>query len=216
MHEDGRSAADRLKVQEIELEMLRRGAGRAILLLHGFDTVDAEAPFLDRLARRGEVIAPSAPGFGHTPRPENFDTVYDLVHLYLALSRRCRRTRRRARALVWRLARGRGRGCLQPPDRQADPGRPGRHQDQRPRDAGHPRHLQQVARRGAAPQLARPRPLRPRLQRDVGRGAGRACAQPRGALSLCVASLYVQPAIAALARRIACLPWCCGARATAW
>lgn len=80
-------AADRLTVQGIELEVLRRGAGRPILLLHGFDTVDPEAPFLDRLARRGEVIAPSAPGFGNTPRPENFDTVYDLVHLYLAVLR---------------------------------------------------------------------------------------------------------------------------------
>ncbi len=80
-------AADRLTVQGIELEVLRRGAGRPILLLHGFDTVDPEAPFLDRLARHGEVVAPSAPGFGNTPRPENFDTVYDLVHLYLAVLR---------------------------------------------------------------------------------------------------------------------------------
>jgi pimeloyl-ACP methyl ester carboxylesterase len=77
-------AADRLSVQGIELEALRRGAGRPILLLHGFDTIDAEAPFLDRLARHGEVIAPSSPGFGNSPRPKDFDTVYDLVHLYLA------------------------------------------------------------------------------------------------------------------------------------
>ncbi len=43
------------------------------------------APYLDLLARHAEVIAPSSPGFGHSPRPEDFDTVYDLVHLYLAL-----------------------------------------------------------------------------------------------------------------------------------
>lgn len=77
-------AADRLTVQGIELEVLRRGAGRPILLLHGFDTVDPRAPFLDRLADYGEVIAPSSPGFGNSPRPKDFDTVYDLVHLYLA------------------------------------------------------------------------------------------------------------------------------------
>ena len=77
-------AADRLTVQGIELEVLRRGAGRPILLLHGFDTVDPQAPLLDRLAHYGEVIAPSSPGFGNSPRPKDFDTVYDLVHLYLA------------------------------------------------------------------------------------------------------------------------------------
>jgi pimeloyl-ACP methyl ester carboxylesterase len=80
----GRRAADRLTVQGIELEVLRRGAGRPILLLHGFDTVDPTAPFLDALARHGEVVAPSSPGFGDSRRPPDFDTVYDLVHLYLA------------------------------------------------------------------------------------------------------------------------------------
>jgi pimeloyl-ACP methyl ester carboxylesterase len=78
-------AADRLTVQGIELEVLRRGGGHPILLLHGFDTIDAEAPFLDRLARHGELVAPSSPGFGNSPRPQDFDTVYDLVHLYLAV-----------------------------------------------------------------------------------------------------------------------------------
>lgn len=74
----------KLTIAGIELEVLRRGRGRRMLLLHGFDTIDAEAPFLDLLARHGEILAPSAPGFGHSPRPEDFDTVYDLVHLYLA------------------------------------------------------------------------------------------------------------------------------------
>jgi pimeloyl-ACP methyl ester carboxylesterase len=78
-------AADRLLVQGIELEVLRRGGGRPILLLHGFDTVDPQAPFLETLARHGEIIALSAPGFGKSPRPKDFDTVYDLVHLYLAV-----------------------------------------------------------------------------------------------------------------------------------
>jgi pimeloyl-ACP methyl ester carboxylesterase len=75
---------ERLRVQGIELEVLRRGSGRPIVLLHGFQTVDRRAPFLELLARHGEVIAPSSPGFGQSPRPKDFDTVYDLVHLYLA------------------------------------------------------------------------------------------------------------------------------------
>lgn len=76
---------DRLMVHGIELDVLRRGSGRPIVLLHGFETIDPQSPFLDRLARHGEVIAPSSPGFGNSPQPKDFDTVYDLVHLYLAM-----------------------------------------------------------------------------------------------------------------------------------
>jgi pimeloyl-ACP methyl ester carboxylesterase len=72
-------------VRDIELEVLRQGTGSPILLLHGFHTVAPQAPFLDLLAARHEIIAPSHPGFGHSPRPADFDTVYDLVHLYLDL-----------------------------------------------------------------------------------------------------------------------------------
>ena len=76
---------ERLSVRGIDLEVLRKGHGSPILLLHGLHTVDPEAPFLDLLAARAEIIAPSHPGFGHSPRPADFDTVYDLVHLYLDL-----------------------------------------------------------------------------------------------------------------------------------
>jgi pimeloyl-ACP methyl ester carboxylesterase len=81
----GSADDERLTVRGIELEMVRRGAGRPILVLHGFQTVDPAAPFIELLGRHGEVIAPSGPGFGHSPRPKDFDTVYDLVHLYLEL-----------------------------------------------------------------------------------------------------------------------------------
>ena len=65
--------------------MLRRGAGQPVLVLHGFQNVDPRAPYLDLLGRNAEIIAPSHPGFGHSPRPADFETVYDLVHLYLEL-----------------------------------------------------------------------------------------------------------------------------------
>jgi pimeloyl-ACP methyl ester carboxylesterase len=79
---------ERLEVPGIELEVLRRGAGRPLLLLlHGFDTIDPQAPFLDRVGRHAEIIAPASPGFGNSPRSKDFDTVYDLVHLYLALEK---------------------------------------------------------------------------------------------------------------------------------
>ena len=76
---------DRVTVNGIELEILRRGRGRPVLLLHGMDTVHPKARVLDLLGGEAEIIAPSSPGFGNTKRPPDFDTIYDLVHLYLAL-----------------------------------------------------------------------------------------------------------------------------------
>lgn len=78
-------SGERMNVNGIELEVLRRGGGAPVVLLHGMDTVSPRAPFLDLLSRHVEIIAPSAPGFGNSPRPADFDTIYDLVHLYLAL-----------------------------------------------------------------------------------------------------------------------------------
>ena len=79
------SATERLDVGGIPLAVLCRGAGDPVLLLHGLAPVDPEAPFLDLLARSAAIIAPTHPGFGHSPRPRDFDTVYDLVRLYLDL-----------------------------------------------------------------------------------------------------------------------------------
>ena len=78
-------AAERLSVAGVELEVLRRGAGRTVLLLHGFAPVASDAAFLDGLAAHAQVIAPTHPGFGTSTRPSDFDSVYDLVHLYVAL-----------------------------------------------------------------------------------------------------------------------------------
>jgi pimeloyl-ACP methyl ester carboxylesterase len=81
----GSGAGDRMTINGIELEVLRRGSGTPLLLLHGMDTVHPQARFLDLLGQHGEIIAPSSPGFGNTKRPPDFDTIYDLVHLYLAV-----------------------------------------------------------------------------------------------------------------------------------
>jgi len=78
-----RLSQDRLSVGDLELEVVRRGQGRPLLVLHGFHTVPHDAPFLDLLGRHAEIVAPSHPGFGDSPRPADFETVYDLVHLYL-------------------------------------------------------------------------------------------------------------------------------------
>ena len=79
------SRADRLKVRDVDLEVIRRGSGRAIVFLHGFHPLDPDARFVERLARGASVLAPSHPGFGASERPADFETVYDLVHLYREL-----------------------------------------------------------------------------------------------------------------------------------
>jgi pimeloyl-ACP methyl ester carboxylesterase len=74
-----------MSVGPFELDTFRVGTGRPILLIHGVNPIDPDAPFLRRLTADSEVIAPSHPGFGASPRPPDFDTMYDLVNIYLAV-----------------------------------------------------------------------------------------------------------------------------------
>lgn len=76
---------DRLTICDIDLEVVRRGEGPMVVFLHGFHTLAPDSPFLEHLSREASVLAPSHPGFGSSARPEDFDTIYDLVHLYRAL-----------------------------------------------------------------------------------------------------------------------------------
>lgn len=69
----------------LELDVVRHGVGRPVVLLHGFQQIDPAARFVDLLSRRAEIIAPSHPGFGRSPRPRDFESVYDLVNLYGAV-----------------------------------------------------------------------------------------------------------------------------------
>lgn len=66
----------------MELDVLRQGSGRPILVVHGTNPVSPHGPFLGPLSQYGEIIAPSHPGFGATPMPPDFETMYDLVNLY--------------------------------------------------------------------------------------------------------------------------------------
>jgi pimeloyl-ACP methyl ester carboxylesterase len=79
------STVEWLTIHGVRVEVVERGRGRPILWLHGEDGLDPEAPFLDRLAAHGRVIAPSHPGFGHSPDADSMDTVADLAYLYLDL-----------------------------------------------------------------------------------------------------------------------------------
>jgi pimeloyl-ACP methyl ester carboxylesterase len=77
--------SERLQVGPLDLEVVRGGAGPPLLVLHGSFNYRPRAHFLELLSQRFEVIAPSHPGFGDSPRPPDFDTIYDLVQLYQAL-----------------------------------------------------------------------------------------------------------------------------------
>jgi len=74
-----------IAIQGIDLQVVRQGAGQPLLLLHGGDGPLGLLPFLRRLAERFEIIAPTHPGFAGTVIPEHFDTLEDLVFLYLDL-----------------------------------------------------------------------------------------------------------------------------------
>ena len=74
-----------IAVQGIDLQVARQGTGRPLLLLHGGDGPQGLLPLSMRLAEHFEVIAPTHPGFAGTAIPEPFDTLEDLVYLYLDL-----------------------------------------------------------------------------------------------------------------------------------
>jgi pimeloyl-ACP methyl ester carboxylesterase len=75
----------KITVRGLELEVVHRGTGPALLLLHGAGGIDPRAEFFDLLARHFEVVAPSHPGLGNSPLPDLFDSVDDLAYVYLDL-----------------------------------------------------------------------------------------------------------------------------------
>src|SRR2546422_5652648 len=72
------AGAERLAVAGVELELVRRGVGRPVLLLHGAQTVDPQARFLELLGGHAEIIAPSHPGFGRSARPRSEEHTSEL------------------------------------------------------------------------------------------------------------------------------------------
>ncbi len=64
-----------------------RGAGRAVLILHGGAGPQSVTGFADQLAEAwpARVIAPAHPGFAGTPRPAGLSDIAGLARLYAAL-----------------------------------------------------------------------------------------------------------------------------------
>ena len=63
--------------------MMRGGAGRPLLILHGAGGMGSWAPYMADLATRHDVIVPEHPGFGASDTPDWLDTIPDLANFYL-------------------------------------------------------------------------------------------------------------------------------------
>ena len=62
-------AEQRISVGGTELYVLKGGSGRPLLVLHGIEGHEGWLAFHNALASSATVLAPSHPGYGHTPAP---------------------------------------------------------------------------------------------------------------------------------------------------
>jgi pimeloyl-ACP methyl ester carboxylesterase len=74
-----------LDVRGTQVRLLRGGSGPPLIFLHGASGHVGWLPFLDRLARTFDVLAPEHPGFGHSDDPPWLDRPSDLAYFYLDL-----------------------------------------------------------------------------------------------------------------------------------
>ena len=73
----------KLAVRGCNITMMRGGAGRPLLILHGAGGMGGWAPYMADLATRHDVIVPEHPGFGASDTPDWLDTIPDLANFYL-------------------------------------------------------------------------------------------------------------------------------------
>ncbi len=75
--------AQSTRIAGIQIELIRRGAGRPILFLHPEAGISPDAAILELLAQQGEIFVPSHPGFGASERPAAMSNIDDLAYYYL-------------------------------------------------------------------------------------------------------------------------------------
>jgi pimeloyl-ACP methyl ester carboxylesterase len=73
----------KLAVRGCNISLMRGGAGRPLLFLHGGGGASAWLPFMADLAARRDVIVPEHPGYGSSDTPDWLDGVPDLANFYL-------------------------------------------------------------------------------------------------------------------------------------
>ena len=148
---------ERLQVHGVDLEVLRGGErpARSCCCTARRLQPGRAVPRAARPARRPSSRRRTRAS-ADSARPDDFDTVYDLVRVYQDLLDALPDEQVDAdRLLVRGLARGRAGRQLRAPAGAADPGRSGRHQGRRARGARHRPPLQHVAGRAGTAGLAR-------------------------------------------------------------
>ena len=77
-------ASDKLTdIAGIRIELVKRGNGRPLLLLHPAIGINSTDVVIDLLGQRFALLAPSHPGFGRSELPPGMTTVDDLAYFYL-------------------------------------------------------------------------------------------------------------------------------------
>jgi pimeloyl-ACP methyl ester carboxylesterase len=71
-------------VRGCRIRLMRAGGGDPLIYLHGASGA-AWLPFLGKLTRNFDVIAPEHPGFGESDTPDWLDNIHDLAYFYLDL-----------------------------------------------------------------------------------------------------------------------------------
>ncbi len=72
-----------VQIQDIGLEVERRGGGAPLVLLDDEEGLSRESPVVDELAKSFEVIIPEPPGFGASSRPSWIETMDDISYIML-------------------------------------------------------------------------------------------------------------------------------------
>jgi len=69
------AVAQTIEVGDVGLHLLRGGSGRPALVLHGIEGPEGWLEFHDLLAQQADVLAPSHPGYGESPRPPWLESI---------------------------------------------------------------------------------------------------------------------------------------------
>jgi len=73
----------KISVRGCNIGLIRGGAGRPLLILHGASGAGYWLPYMADLAARHDVLVPEHPGFGASDTPDWLDTPADLACFYL-------------------------------------------------------------------------------------------------------------------------------------
>jgi pimeloyl-ACP methyl ester carboxylesterase len=71
----------------LKLQVLSGGRGDPVVVLHDYEYYNEWRPYQAALAADYSVLAPSHPGYGASEFPPHFDSIDDLVYVYLDLLR---------------------------------------------------------------------------------------------------------------------------------